>query len=453
VRRSGSSEGESHDADGPPARTGSTDGPWARTGAADAPRVSAGSRHPRLLRSAAAAVSVFAAVVAWTLTAGPTASAAGAVCLLPRTAVHHSEGVSSWESDYARPRGDVKALMVFLSFPGTAPELSPQQVTADHYPSTARFWDRASYGQFRLRLHPVSRWLQMPHPAGYYDITRDWAATHRTDYLRDALAVADPAVDFHGYDVVYLVADPDAPGVDSDATKVVNLATPVTVDGSPLRRMVTVFERHPPDHNVLAHETGHIFDLPDLYYRPPAGSNADWDTHVGDWDLMGSQFGLAPEPFAWHKWKLGWLRTDQVGCVSRTGTTYQDLSPDETRDTGTKLLVVRTGADTVLAIEARTHAGNDRTACRQGVLLYQVRSDRESGDGPIDVVDGHPGHSACSDTSVYPPLADAPLGVGESYATPDRSVRVTVTGHEPDGAWAVKVTLSALGGEGTGHRA
>jgi M6 family metalloprotease-like protein len=374
------------------------------------------------------------------MTGSAAHAAADSACLLPRTAVHHSEGVDGWDSGYARPGGDVKALMVFLSFPDSAPALSTRQVAADHFPATGTFWRNASYGKFRLRLHAETRWLRMPHPATDYLISRDWSAADRSAYLRDAIDTADPTVDFHGYDVVYLVADPDAPGVDSDATKVVNLATPLVADGNPMHRLVTVFEHHPPDPNVLAHETGHVFDLPDLYYRPPAGSNADWDTHVGDWDLMGSQFGLAPEPFAWHKWKLGWLRTDQVGCVSRTGTTYQDLSPDETRDTGTKLLVVRTGADTVLAIEARTHAGNDRTACRQGVLLYQVRSDRESGDGPIDVVDGHPGHSACSDTSVYPPLADAPLGVGESYTVPDGSTQVTVMSRPDDGTWTVRVT-------------
>jgi M6 family metalloprotease-like protein len=340
--------------------------------------------------------------------------------------------------------------MVFLSFPDAPPVLTPQEAAADHFPGTSDFYDEASYGRFHLELHTVDRWLRMPRSATTYGISRDWAAADRTAYLRDALNAADPAADFSGYDVVYLVADPDAPGVDSDATKVVNLARPVTLDGNPLSRLVTVFERHPPDQNVLAHETGHVFDLPDLYYRPPAGSNTDWDTHVGDWDLMGSQFGLAPEPFAWHKWKLGWLRQDQVGCITGAGTTYHDISPDETPG-GTKLLVVRTGADTVLAIEARSAVGNDATACRQGVLLYRVRSDRESGDGPIDVIDGHPGHSACASASVYPPLADAPLGVGESYALPDGTTRVTVMGHEPGGAWVVKVTESTPGGEGTGR--
>lgn len=397
----------------------------------------------RVLRTTAAAVTGFAGLVAWTLMTAPAGHAAeGAACLLPRTAVHHSEGVDGWDGAYAHPRGDIKALMVFLSFPDAQPELAPATVAADHFPHTARFWDRASYGQFRLSLHADLRWLRMPRPSTDYLINRDWDAADRTAYLRDALTAADPVIDFHGYDVVYLVADPDAPGVDSDATKVVNLAQPIVVDGNPLRRLVTVFEHHPPDRNVLAHETGHVFDLPDLYYRPPAGSNADWDTHVGDWDLMGSQFGLAPDPFAWHKWKLGWLRPGQVGCVARTGITYHDLSPDETPG-GTKLLVVRTGVDQVLAIEARTATGNDRHTCREGVLLYRVRSDRQSGDGPIDVIDGHPGTSACSDTSVYPPLADAPLGVGESYTVPDGSTQVTVTGRQSDGTWTVRVTESA----------
>jgi hypothetical protein len=190
-------------------------------------------------RAAAAAVAGFAAVVAWTLATGAAAHAAdGSACVLPRTAVHHSEGVDGWPGGYARPSGDVKALMVFLSFPGSTPELTPSEVAADHYPATGRFWRTASYGRFRLHLHAETRWLRMPHPASDYLISRDWAAADRDAYLRDAIATADPTVDFHGYDVVYLVADPDAPGVDSDATKVVNLAAPVTVVGRFMLRVV-----------------------------------------------------------------------------------------------------------------------------------------------------------------------------------------------------------------------
>jgi len=436
-------------------RSGSRSGP--RRSAAPQGCATAGRRRvrvpPRVLRASAAALTGFAGLVAWTLMTGPAAHGAeGSACLLPRTDVHHSEGLDTWPGGYAHPVGDVNALMIFLSFPDAVPELTPQEITADHFPATSTFFANASYGQFRLHVHPMTRWLQMPRPSTDYRINRDWNAADRSMYLRDAVRLADPAVDFHGYDVVYLVADPNAPGVDSDATKVVNLAQPMDVDGTPLRRLVTVFEHHPPDRDVLAHETGHVFDLPDLYYRPPAGSNADWDTHVGDWDLMGSQFGLDPDPFAWHKWKLGWLRKTQVGCMTGLGVTYHDLSPDETPG-GTKLLVVRTGLDSVLAIEARTTAGNDVTGCRQGVLLYRVRSDKDSGDGPVDVIDGHPGTSACEGTSVYPELADAPLGVGESWTAADGSTQVTVMGRGTGGTWTVRVTEAAPGsraGSGAG---
>ncbi len=223
-------------------------------------------------------------------------------------------------------------------------------------------------------------------------------------YLRDALAAADERVDFSRYDVVYFVADPDAPGVDSDATKVVNLDTPLRADGKDIRRVVTVFEKHPPDRLVLAHETGHVFDLPDLYHRPADGKG-DWDTYVGDWDLMGSQFGLAPDLFGWHKWKLGWLETRQVACVRGAGgrgtrLTLEPLGagpgvaaagseafgragvpgagPESEgvgfgSGNGTKLAVVRTGRDSAVAFEARGPVGNDAAVCQQGVLVYRVR--------------------------------------------------------------------------------
>jgi M6 family metalloprotease-like protein len=373
-----------------------------------------------------------------------------------------------------------------LSFPDAAPLTTPAELTADHFPATSEFFARASYGKFALHPHPRREWLEMPRPSTAYAIRRDWNATHRAAYLRDALATADPHVDFSRYDIVYFVADPHAPGVDSDATKVVNLETPLEIDGTGLRRVVTVFERHPPDRLVLAHETGHVFDLPDLYRRPADGKG-DWDTHVGDWDLMGSQFALAPDLFAWHKWKLGWLEPGQVTCVRGAGSTRLTMEavgagpggayegeaeavgsgraedgrtvgraggggagavgavapagvPAPGAGRGTKLAVVRTGPDSALAIEARGAVGNDAAVCTQGVLVYRIRGGTESGSGPIEVLDAHPRTEACWDESVYPPLADAPVTVGESFSVPGDGVRVAVEGRTATGAWTVRIT-------------
>ena len=110
---------------------------------------------------------------------------------------------------------------------------------------------------------------------------------------------------------------------------------------------------------------------------------------------------------------------------------------------GTKLAVVRTGADSVLAFEARGPVGNDADACRSGVLVYRVRGGTQSGGGPVEVVDAHPDTAACWENSVYPPLADAPVALGESFTVPGEDVRVEVTSRNASGAWNVKITADA----------
>ncbi|NUV99847.1 M6 family metalloprotease domain-containing protein [Streptomyces sp. CAI 127] len=402
-----------------------------------------GDRRPPL-RSLAAAATSLLALAATSLVAGPAAAATGdaAPCALPRTAAHHSLGLNTWNAAYPRPDQGLDAVMIFLSFPDSEPVLTPGELTADHFPATTRFFERASYGRFTLRPHPQRSWTQMPRDSTWYAIERDWNAERRTAYLRDAVAAADDDVDFSRYDVVYLVADPDAPGVDSDATKVVNFDRPLRADGHDIRRVVTVFEQHPPDRNVLAHETGHVFDLADLYHRPVDGKG-DWDTYVGDWDVMGSQFGLAPDLFGWHKWKLGWLGGRQVVCVQGSADLTLEpvaAAPVPGGSIGTRLAVVRTGADSALAIEARSATGNDRDTCSEGILIYRVRSETASGGGPVEVVDTHPDTGACWDRSVYPPLADAPLGVGETFTVPGAGTRVEVADRTPSGSWTVRIT-------------
>nr|WP_203665150.1 M6 family metalloprotease domain-containing protein [Streptomyces parvus] len=396
------------------------------------------------MRSLAAAATSLLALAATSLVAGPAAAATGdaAPCALPRTAAHHSLGLNTWNAAYPRPDQGLDAVMIFLSFPDSEPVLTPGELTADHFPATTRFFERASYGRFTLRPHPQRNWTQMPRDSTWYAIERDWNAERRTAYLRDAVAAADEDVDFSRYDVVYLVADPDAPGVDSDATKVVNFDRPLRADGHDIRRVVTVFEQHPPDRNVLAHETGHVFDLADLYHRPTDGKG-DWDTYVGDWDVMGSQFGLAPDLFGWHKWKLGWLGGRQVVCVQGSADLTLEpvaAAPVPGGSIGTRLAVVRTGADSALAIEARSATGNDRDTCSEGILIYRVRSETASGGGPVEVVDTHPNTGACWDRSVYPPLADAPLGVGETFTVPGAGTRVEVADRTPSGSWTVRIT-------------
>ncbi|NBE52118.1 M6 family metalloprotease domain-containing protein [Streptomyces boluensis] len=406
------------------------------------PRAGGSPPHARAL---GAALTSLAALAATSLVAGPaSAEPFAGPCALERTSAHHSEGLDSWNSAYPKPERKLDAVMVFLSFPDSAPRTTPKELTGDYFPETSRFFEKASYGRFTLRPHPQRAWIEMPQTSTAYEIQRDWDSGRRSEYLRDALKVSDPEVDFSAYDVVYFVADPDAPGVDSDATKVVNFDQPLYADGTDIRRIVTVFEQHPPDRNVLAHETGHVFDLPDLYHRPTDGKG-DWDTYVGDWDVMGSQFGLAPDLFGWHKWKLGWLDREQVHCVQGADDGLVTLEPlaravPRGQTGGTRLAVVRTGRDSAIAVEARGSTGNDRNTCTEGVLVYRVSNEPASGRGPVEVLDAHPKSEACWDESVYPQLADAPVRLGERFTVPGESVNVEVVNRSRTGAWTVRIT-------------
>lgn len=198
-------------------------------------------------RAVTAGLISLLALAATSLVAGPAVAATGeaAPCALPRTEAHHSLGLDQWNGAYPRPDHALDAVMVFLSFPDARPVTTPADLTADYFPATTQFFQRASYGKFTLRPHPQRQWIRMPKPSVWYGIQRDWDDDRRSAYLRDAIDAADPEVDFSKYDIVYLVADPDAPGVDSDATKVVNFDRPLHADGTDIRRVVTVFEQHP----------------------------------------------------------------------------------------------------------------------------------------------------------------------------------------------------------------
>lgn len=140
----------------------------------------------------------------------------------------------------------------------------------------------------------------------------------------------------------------------------------------------------------LIHETGHTFGLPDLYmYKPEIdGKEVDRFFYVGGWDMMGNIGGQSPDFLAWHKWKMHWIRDDQVDVVSQASElpSRHVISPVETPG-GSKMVVIRTGLSTAYVAEFRTRLGvNSETPQEKqaGVLLYRLDTTLpESGEKPV----------------------------------------------------------------------
>lgn len=291
---------------------------------------------------------------------------------------------TDWER-FVRPRGTVRAVMLFVDFPNAraqdnAAPFDGVDAYHDFLAPAADWLRRSSSGRLDLRITPVRKWLHMPLPDADYGIVRTMPLRTQARYVRDAVALAD-GVDFSDYDLVYVVPSRNA----------VNIAlSPAYVDPAGAVTHGVTFGRDMWSwgYKILVHETAHTFGLPDLYLEP----SEDQHGAVRGWDIMGNIAGHAPDFFAWHKWKLDWLRDDQVDCVTRDGTTRHRLSAVE-RPGGTKAVVVRTGETTAYVVESR----RDAAACSTGALVYKITSPLRSGEGPIRVVDATPG-SAETDT-------------------------------------------------------
>ncbi|MFK4066018.1 M6 family metalloprotease domain-containing protein [Streptomyces sp. NPDC029674] len=373
-------------------------------------------------------------------------SAALGPCMISGTlGVQMSEGVPT-PPGYSRSTGTVRALNLMVDFSDAPGQGSAMDRLAEFFPQTSQWFRTSSYGRLDYRPEsPVPAWLRMPKTFKEYGIER--GAPFDPGYRRlveDIVAAADPDVDFRTYDLVNILITPNAGPSALDTVLSVTFAgnheAPVA-DGVPVSNASFVYSRqddgsgsyHETGYRVLPHENGHVFGLPDLYTQDGGGA-------VGHWDIMSEDWGANNDLLAWHKWKLGWLDDDQIGCAAESGTTEHVLSP-LARSGGTKLAFAPLGEKTGYAVEARTRAGNDEAVCKPGVLVYRVDAEVDTGQGPVTVSDAAPDSGGCTRRpNVHAELSDATYGIGETFTDRKTGVRVTVAGVTGDGDYRVRVT-------------
>ncbi|MCX3058458.1 M6 family metalloprotease domain-containing protein [Streptomyces beihaiensis] len=382
-------------------------------------------------------------------TAGPVAQAGrtslGPCMIRGSLGVQMSEGVPT-SPGYARSTGTLRALNLMIDFPDAPGQGSAKSRFDEFFPQTAKWYATASYGRLHYDAEaPVDHWLRMPKPFASYGIER--GAPFDPGYrklVRDIVKVADPDVDFSRYDIVNILTTPNAGPSALDTVLSVTFAgnhDAPRADGVPLSNMSFVYSRQDDGsgsytktgYRVLPHENGHTFGLPDLYTQDGGGA-------VGHWDIMSEDWGAGNDLLGWHKWKLGWLDDDQVGCAARSGTTAHLLSPLE-RPGGTKMIFVPLTAKSGYAVEVRTQEGNDEAVCRPGVLIYKVDADVDTGYGPVTVEDSTPHSGGCTrQPNVQAELSDATYRPGQSFLDLGAGVRISVTGTDSDGDYQVYVT-------------
>lgn len=363
------------------------------------------------------------------------AAEAASSCALRGTTGWTDEGHDTDYSLFKRPAGTVRVGMIFVDFPDAPATEDPATDAAQITPGADWLWN-ASYGKVWLGITQHRQWVRMPHASTDYGFAR--GLTHETHeaYLKDAVAAADPSVDFSRYDMVHVVATRNAAAISFTPTYVYDPATAgVRADGTVIKWAVTfgqdMWHWGP---KLVAHETGHTFGLPDLYAFD-AGTDAH--RYVGGWDVMGLIGGAGSQYLAWHSWKLGWTTDSQVVCRASKGSDTVYLTAVEYGG-GTKMAVIRTGSTTAYVVESRRAIQADQGACSTGALVYRVDTSVQTGQGPVRVIDAKP--NAVPATGCRP-LDDAPFWAGESFVDAAAGVRIDVLGADGYGE-TVRITKS-----------
>jgi len=291
-----------------------------------------------------------------------------------------------WEgrTDYkrsVRPIGKLRAIMLFAHFPDTTVEETTTSLYERLAPEGIAFFDRASYGKMSLKIDTLPRWISMDHASTWPNYSCREFQSHKT-YLSEVIRKAASGVDFTRYDFVYVVGSHSL-GMPNSPTFGAPAGQGIQIQGTEICHAVTFGNDIRGDRwgwQTLAHETGHMFSLPDLcsfnYSQPYKGIQR----YVGFWDLMGFQ-AIGSEYLAWQKRKLDWLGDRDF--VIATSTTEATISPIYDKD-GQRAVVVPINPSEAYVAEVRSRDGKPQSEI--GVLLYRVSLKNEPGKGPIRII-------------------------------------------------------------------
>lgn len=161
-------------------------------------------RFPSLVLNVAVAIALLGAILAVPTTAAAQPSVLGSSD--PRCAPPSSPGIGTVRGadEVAEANNTFRATFLFVDH-SDAPADQPIDAYRDAViPSSEQILDRISYGQHDLDLNVHPDWIRMPQPSSAYGqgpgTPFDWVS-----FYTDAVAAADPIVDFSGSDAVYVM--------------------------------------------------------------------------------------------------------------------------------------------------------------------------------------------------------------------------------------------------------
>ena len=239
---------------------------------------------------------------------------------------------------------------------------------------TTSIYKKISFGKFDLKFTYPSKdlWVTLPKKTLDYGLVEIKPQQNTQDIVEEIFSRVSPKLDFNLYDAViletgYFNSTGGGSAFPGQTFKTPNgLARGVSFESGISAGM----------YQVIEHELGHaLFGLEDLYIflnntRPTVSD----PTPAGEWDMMS---GSDDEFFAWSKLLMGLLGDNEFHCLTNQKYSVHYLANIDSVEQN-KAIFINLAPGHTLAIESRT---NENSV--QGVLVYEIDTKINHGDGPI----------------------------------------------------------------------
>jgi len=318
------------------------------------------------------------------------------------------------------PLGTNTIVVILVEFTDMAHSFTEAQVAGVAVGNLNAYYVEASYNKTHI-TGATTAWLSLPHNRQYYVQGTSSPSDPQFSLVQDAIAAADPSVNFAAYDGVTIVHAGQGQELSGDWRDYWSSEwwgfTINTNDGVAIHRASVSPEVGLPGSlayvGVIAHEFGHDLGLPDLYDTDYTGAQ-----YVSHWCLMGegswngpNRVGESPaHMMGWCKLQLGYVNGSQL--LQATSATSVVVDPLENPTLGVHLVKIPIDGTHYYLIEVRQQIGYDQYLRGKGVVLSYVDETLASGKGIVKVIDSHPA-TATKDDGAF----DVGPGAVSSYVS------------------------------------
>jgi M6 family metalloprotease-like protein len=217
-----------------------------------------------------------------------------------------------------------------------------------------------------------SEWVTLARSAASYGIVENKPQQNNEIVVIDAIAESSSKIDFDVYDGVLI----ESGWFRSTGGGQAFPGQRYTTSHGVAKGVIFTFGQGVASQQTITHELGHsLFGLEDLYMFSNSDRPSGFDpAPAGPWDMMGNRTNGV---FGWNKLLMGYLADDDFTCITSQNDTTHFIANIDSK-VGEKLVLINLSEGRTLALEAR-----DTVNGKQGLLVYEIDSSINHGDGPI----------------------------------------------------------------------